>query len=499
VSSLFLLLAFTDDFHGLIRPAVRLVPGEPFTELTYGFTLTFWLMALYAVGLTLLGMSLLVRRFFGYHGLYRAQAGTVLVGLLIPMVGGVLTLLGVQLGFHRDTTPFTVAIGNLVVTWGLFRYRLFDIVPAAREAVIESMSDAVIVLDAQGRVVDLNPAAQAAIGRAASEVIGQPADQVYSDWPDLVERLRNVQATHIEIALELQKEQRHVDLRLSPLRDRRGRLTGRLIIARDITERKRAEEEIRTRTLELETVNQDLEAANEQLQVLSRVKDEFVSNVSHELRTPITNLKLYHHLLAAQPKNYDSYFATLGREIGRLEDMIEALLTLSRLDQSRTALNLASVELNTLTEEFVMDRLALAESKGLTLTLRKWPESLAARADRDLIGQVLSILLTNALNYTPAGGQVIVSVQNLQRDDQQWAGFRVSDTGPGIFPAEQPKLFTRFFRGKVGRESHVSGTGLGLAIAKEIVDRHRGRIEVESEGIPGKGATFSIWLPVQDG
>lgn len=80
-----------------------------------------------------------------------------------------------------------------------------------------------------------------------------------------------------------------------------------------------------------------------------------------------------------------------------------------------------------------------------------------------------------------------------------WTGLRVSDTGPGIEPDEQSRLFERFFRGKSGRESGVPGTGLGLAIVKEIVDRHSGRIEIESEGVPGKGTAFTVWLPAIDG
>jgi signal transduction histidine kinase len=243
----------------------------------------------------------------------------------------------------------------------------------------------------------------------------------------------------------------------------------------------------------------ELEAANEHLQALSRVKDEFVSNVSHELRTPISNLKLYFHLLSARPDKHDAYLATLKRETGRLEDLIEGLLTLSRLDQDRVLLRRAPMDLNALAGEYVTDRTSLAESKELALTLNAGPELPTVEVDHKLMGQGLSILLTNALNYTPTGGRVVVSTQTRQFKGRQWAGLSVSDTGPGIPPGEQDQLFKRFFRGKVGRESQVSGTGLGLAIAREIVQRHHGHVEAESEGVPGQGATFSVWLPVQEG
>jgi signal transduction histidine kinase len=116
-----------------------------------------------------------------------------------------------------------------------------------------------------------------------------------------------------------------------------------------------------------------------------------------------------------------------------------------------------------------------------------------------MLGQVLSILLTNALNYTPDGGKVTIRVEMREEDGRSWGGFSVSDTGPGIPPEEQPRVFTRFFRGQSAHSTKVSGTGLGLAIAKEIVDRHRGQIEVDSTGIPGEGTTFRVWLPLGEG
>jgi PAS domain S-box-containing protein len=491
-----LLLVFTNRFHGWARPSAQLIPGEPFSALVYDFSALDWVMFTYAYGLGLSAEFILIGIYLRPQRFYHAQTGTILVGILIPMIGSIFTLLGVVPAAHRDISPLTFAIGNLIVAWGLFRYRLFDIVPMAHHAVIEGMSDAIVVLDTQNRVVDLNPAAQEAIGREASKVIGQPVSEVYSDYPDLIEQYRDTEKASAEIAVGTEEDRRHFELRVSALHDRRGQLTGRLVVVRDITERKRAEEELRERTRQLEAANERLDVANKRLQALGRAKDEFVSNVSHELRTPISNLKLHTYLLAARPEKRDTYISTLEREVERLEALIEGLLMLSRLDQDRVEMNLVPVDLNVLAEEYVEDRAELAESKGLTLELDP-QEPPAVRADRNLIGQILSIMLTNAFNYTPSGGHVVVSTYAQQRDNRQWVGFSVSDTGLGILPEEKPQLFTRFFRGNVGRQSGVPGTGLGLAIAREIIERHRGRIEVESEGVPGKGTVFRVWLPAE--
>jgi signal transduction histidine kinase len=143
------------------------------------------------------------------------------------------------------------------------------------------------------------------------------------------------------------------------------------------------------------------------------------------------------------------------------------------------------------------DRRTLAESHGLELSVSTTPDLPAVEADEGLIGQVISIFLTNAFNFTPAGGKVTVATQQMSYNGKTWVGYSVEDTGPGIPPAEQPYVFDRFYRGKAGWESGKPGTGLGLAIAREIVEQHNGLIEVASEGIPGRGATFSIWLPVE--
>jgi signal transduction histidine kinase len=120
------------------------------------------------------------------------------------------------------------------------------------------------------------------------------------------------------------------------------------------------------------------------------------------------------------------------------------------------------------------------------------------RADAGLLEQVLSILLTNAINYTPEGGKVVVQTVYAADDGTPRAGLAVCDDGYGIPLEEQPRLFERFFRGQIARETGAPGTGLGLAIAKEIVERHGGELCMQSTGVPGEGAVFTMWLPVGD-
>jgi signal transduction histidine kinase len=239
----------------------------------------------------------------------------------------------------------------------------------------------------------------------------------------------------------------------------------------------------------------ELKAANEHLKMLGHLKDEFVSNVSHELRTPITSLKLRIRLLETRPDKSE-HLEVMRRETERLQRIVEGLLELSRLDQRKTTLDIKAVDLNTLVGIYVTDRFPIAKERDLKLSFTPEADLPSIEADPSLLGQVLGVLLTNALNYTPPGGQISVQTHTTQSGREKQVGFSVSDSGPGIPPDEIPRLFERFFRGSIGEQSRVPGTGLGLAIAQEIIEQHHGQIEVESEGIPGKGSTFKVWLPV---
>ena len=271
-------------------------------------------------------------------------------------------------------------------------------------------------------------------------------------------------------------------------------------LEKEIVERRHTEEELAHYRNHLEQLvaqrTAELTVANEELQRLSRSKDEFVSNVSHELQTPITIFTLQHYLLRKNPGDLQKHLSVLERETTRLSRTIEDLLRLSRLDQQRTEVVLGPVDLNVVSENLVNDRALYAQRKELALTFSGQDDLPVIMADCGLLEQVLSILLTNAINYTPSGGQITVCTQTEQRDTECWAGLCVADTGLGILPEEQPRLFERFFQGSANHQLNVPGTGLGLAIAKEIIDLHHGRIEVESTGVPGEGTMFNVWLPV---
>ena len=236
-----LLLVWSNDIHGLIWQKIELDTSGLFSVLDLIHGPFFWAHIAYSYLLLLGGTIVLLRTLVRSPRLYRGQAIVVLISVLAPWVGNVLYISGLNPFPGLDLTPFGYTLTGLVTTWGLVRFRLLDTVPVARDAVVTGMADGVMVLNAQDRIVDLNPAAERIIGWSISEAVGQPADRVLSSWPDLVESYHGMEDAYTEIAVHEGEVQHTYELRISPMRDRRGRFTGHLIVFHDITDRKQVE------------------------------------------------------------------------------------------------------------------------------------------------------------------------------------------------------------------------------------------------------------------
>jgi PAS domain S-box-containing protein len=239
-------VVWTDSLHRWFRTDVQLVTiGGRFVAMKPTHGVAFWAFVAYAYPLILLGTGLILRNLVGSAGVHRSQAIVITIGTLAPLAANVLSIFNLIPLQGIDLTPFAFVITGLAMGWGLFRYQLLDVVPVARDTIIENMRDSVIVLDARKRIVDLNPAAQKLLGRPTSQVIGHPSRQVLADWPALAEYTQDIIEAQAEIAMNKEGIQRFFDLRISPLRGLRGGSAGRLVVLRDITVRKRAESELK--------------------------------------------------------------------------------------------------------------------------------------------------------------------------------------------------------------------------------------------------------------
>ena len=337
-----------------------------------------------------------------------------------------------------------------------------------QQAILQSMGNAVIALDLQHRVLNVNRAAEQMLqldglhvrGRLLQEVCRQPrlhrfvADSLAEQSPMSAEfRLDTSRPITVKAVSET-------------LRGPDGRPRGLLIVLNDVTELRR-----------LETLRSD-----------------FAANVSHELRTPITNIKGYVETLLEvgwQDRGQAQRFLRIIRKnTSRLAAIVEDVLALARLEQShaRDSMERSSAPVTSIVRSALTQFESLAQGKNISVVVHV-PEDLIVKAHRRLLEQALANLLSNAINYSDTGTVVEISAQGA--NGEVWIA--IADQGPGI-PAEHvPRIFERFYRVDKARSRSLGGTGLGLAIAKHIARLHGGRIEVETE--VGRGSTFRIVVP----
>jgi protein-histidine pros-kinase len=373
-----------------------------------------------------------------------------------------------------------------VVSVLLRRLRHTEASEARFRALLESVPDPVVVLDVEGRIVLANSHTEATFGHRRGELVGAPVDTLLPERLRGKVAIRRARQTGEMVGMRKDGTEFPIEVHTA------GSTTpeGEEFIAtfRDLTERKRAEEERFTSLERLREV--------ERLKELDAFKTQFINTAAHELNTPLTPIKLQLGMLATAggelSEKQRRAVAVLNRNFDRLSLLVSDVLEVSRLQARRLGLQHEDVELNRVAAEAVESFQETARHRGLTLEFRPSPEPLRAQADPRRLTQVLFNLLSNAMKFTPRGGKVVVSVER----QHGAAMVQVQDTGRGIRPEDLGKLFHPFTQVHDRAEVGPGGTGLGLYISRGLVELHGGRIWAESEGL-GRGSTFALSIPFE--
>jgi PAS domain S-box-containing protein len=428
--------------------------------------------------------------------LYWRQSLLLIVTVLLPLAANLLHNLNVGPFGRVELTPFLFVLTGAVLVWGIFRFRLLDLAPIARSRIFQLMQDAVMVLDPYERVVDANLAAERLIGQPVGQVVGQPLAQLLPGWATAISP-RRVSTSSDTAGNEAIIAGRAYELTVSALPDRQGQPTGELLIARDISERRQAERQLRASLAREQAATERLsdalkreQTATQHLRELDGMKDAFLQAVSHDLRTPLTSVL---GIAATLDRGHQQLPASeVGDLLGRLQSnarkldrLLTNLLDLERLTQGTLDLDRRYVDLGELVSGIVED----AGSELLDerpVSLETSPVLVAVDAPK--VERIVENLLANAARHTPAGTRVWVRVQACTGG----ALIVVEDAGPGVSAEVRQTIFQPFRQGP-SITAHAPGSGIGLALVARFAAMHGGRAWVQERA--GGGASFRVFLP----
>ena len=344
------------------------------------------------------------------------------------------------------------------------------------QSILEGVADGVMVADANGNIILVNAAAgrilelprEEVMGRTTSEMLGLYGSQA-QDWMETISGWAKQPETYAVgeyLAAQLDTGDRIVSVHLAPVLTS-DEFLGTVSVFRDVTAKVEAE----------------------------KAKSEFVSTVSHELRTPMTSIKGYADLLmmgavGALTNKQQDFLSIIKDNADRMTALVNELLDISRIESGQVEILPTVSNVGEIVSRVTAMMRTRAQEKELNLQLDIPPDLPNVSADADRVTQILTNLVANACQYTPTGGEITV----LARACGEKVHVTVRDTGIGIAPEDQDKVFDRFFRADTPLVQEISGTGLGLAIVKSLVEMHGEQIWVESE--LGKGSSFTFTLAI---
>lgn len=336
-------------------------------------------------------------------------------------------------------------------------------------AILGGMVEGVIAIDREERIVHMNRAAGEALALDSRQCLHRKvwvAIRIPAITESLTAAAQSGEEQRGELRLARPTQDQVIELYSSPLVDAQGRIAGAVMVLHDVTE----------------------------LRHLEAVRRDFVANVSHELKTPVTAIHAMAETMEDDPGmdagTRHRFLRRVSEQSTRLSALVSDLLSLSRIESASQPMELQMLDLRDPAREALAMQHAPAETKGVALSSEIPDESVEVLLDPESMRQAIGNLLDNAVKYTPRGGKVTLRLSR----ERGRAIVAVQDSGIGIEPVHQARLFERFYRVDKARSRELGGTGLGLAIVKHVALAHGGAVRVVSA--PGRGSTFFIDLPL---
>jgi len=481
ISILTMLLVWTNQYHHLhykdlfisyksAFPMVVIVPGISYKL----FTIYFYLILA-------TGSYLLIAKFRKADIVFKKQNYSIIIAAFIPWLANISYLAGLRPLGNLDLTPFAFMATIVLISLGIYRFNLFDILPVAREKVLELMQDGFIVLDKQFRIIDYNKAFGNYFGHHNRDrLIGIPVEQVFPNQSELIQFIKEHRNGKKEISLSTNQGLFDLEADVRYLNENSLNQEATIVKFQDLT------------ALRQEAMKSKEQAS--ELQRLNQLKDRIFSIISHDLRGPLVNLSevlkmVTNNLITTE--EFKALAPTLSKDILYTTDLLENILHWSRSQLKGYGLNKEPFDLRNLVINEINYHLPSASIKKIEIIHDVFP-GVMVYADMLMIQIVVRNILNNAIKF--CSERSIIHITAVFQKDKHIL-LCIKDTGIGISPEIVDRLFSGGNPSTRGTMNE-KGTGIGLVVCKEFIERNDGIITVESE--LGKGTTFCITLPVAD-
>jgi signal transduction histidine kinase len=412
-------------------------------------------------------LGIYVREYLQSHGTYRRQIAALVFGMGLVWLGSLLFVTGALPIGRFDLTPVAIAIAGFVFLRALFQYNLLDLPPIARKVLIENMDDAVLAVDTEDRIIDLNPRTTEVFD-IEPDAVGQPLQSELESYPRLITVMNEAESEQ-EVTVTQDGEQRYYDVKVSMIYDSRSRFNifddgreaiGKTVVIRDITKQRRRQEELRRK--------------NEQL-------DQFTSMLSHDLRNPLGIADTY--IDFARDTGADEDFETVQNAINRMDRMIDDVLEFA--ETGGTIQETESIELADVAQR------AWENVESGAATLNPPDSSVHIVAARERLLHIFENCYRNAIEHNDSPPTISITATTDENDHVQ--SFSIDDDGTGIPETEREKVLEH------GYSTSDAGSGLGLSIVSAVADAHGWNVSVTSSDAGGARIQFDVTEGTQSG
>jgi|GEM_PF-2222022 len=470
-----LIMAWTNKVHHLIWPEVYLADSPYGIIAIYKHGILFYVNVVYSYILLLLGAVIIIKEAADFPKIYRRQSLILILAVCIPWLGDILYVLGVSPIHGLDFGTFAFTISAILIVFGFLRLHLFSISPIAQEIIFTNIIEGIIVTDENYRLVQMN--------QSAKEYFSSPIHTGEDIKQSIISHFPNIDLNKLDVEQETftSGDGREIwtGIKISSIKNFRGEYLGRLFIFRDITVRKRSEEALKKSETNLRETNE--------------IKNRFFSILSHDLRNPFSSvlgfseiLKEDYNILSDEEKI--DYIEQINISTNNIYRLLEDLLEWSKLNMDSLEPEIEKINLFNETEETIKLLKSLAAKKNVRIKNKIAP-NYKVNSDASMVQLLLRNLISNAIKFSPREGIIRVCFKENINDIE----IIVIDNGIGIAPESIPLLFRPDIKFSTEGTAKEKGTGLGLVLCKEIVEKLKGKIWVESK--PGEGSSFGFTLP----